>query len=332
MTESDADFFFGRGRETAEVIGALAATPDKFPVLLGNSGVGKSSLAQAGVLAALMRQDWINSAEASTAWPQFFHDSRRWCFLRLKPGTEPIRELVEPFIRLWQFDPTDPRLATRQAEWIDGLVEGGTRLRDLLNATEGRLEELGQPKPPVFFIYIDQGEELYVRALDRERRYFSEILAGGLGEPRLRTMMSMRADFFGELQKDQPLDDVSQKIEVKPLREAQLLEVVKRPAELLSARFENDHLASDISRRTAEESVKDAGALPLLSYLLEDMWQNMVERGDGKECSHAGVPARLGPNLGRCATVAAAKRAVEVGQVAESGAKCHRSDAPIGKT
>jgi len=61
-----------------------------------------------------------------------------------------------------------------------------------------------------------------------------------------------------------------------------LLEVVKRPAELLSARFENDYLARDISRRTADESVKDAGALPLLSYLLEDMWQNMVERGDGK--------------------------------------------------
>ena len=40
MTESDTDFFFGRGRETAAVIGALAATPDKLPVLLGNSGVG----------------------------------------------------------------------------------------------------------------------------------------------------------------------------------------------------------------------------------------------------------------------------------------------------
>jgi hypothetical protein len=53
MTESDADFFFGRARETAEVIDALAAAPGKLPILLGNSGVGKSSLAQAGVLAAL---------------------------------------------------------------------------------------------------------------------------------------------------------------------------------------------------------------------------------------------------------------------------------------
>jgi hypothetical protein len=54
--ESDAGFFFGRGRETVEVITALAAEANKLPILLGNSGVGKSSLAQAGVVAALMRQ------------------------------------------------------------------------------------------------------------------------------------------------------------------------------------------------------------------------------------------------------------------------------------
>src|SRR6516165_8997062 len=49
MTESNADFFFGRERETAAVIGRLAATPDKLPILLGNSGIAKSSLALAGV-------------------------------------------------------------------------------------------------------------------------------------------------------------------------------------------------------------------------------------------------------------------------------------------
>jgi Sulfatase-modifying factor enzyme 1 len=31
----------------------------------------------------------------------------------------------------------------------------------------------------------------------------------------------------------------------------------------------------------AADSAKDAGALPLLSYLLDDMWTKMVERGDG---------------------------------------------------
>jgi formylglycine-generating enzyme required for sulfatase activity len=68
---------------------------------------------------------------------------------------------------------------------------------------------------------------------------------------------------------------------VPPLREAQLRDVVSRPADLLSARFETDHLAVDIARRTAEESTKAAGALPLLSYLLDDMWSVMVACGDG---------------------------------------------------
>ena len=40
---------------------------DKLAILLGNSGVGKSSLAQAGVIAALMRQVWPEAAEITSA-------------------------------------------------------------------------------------------------------------------------------------------------------------------------------------------------------------------------------------------------------------------------
>jgi hypothetical protein len=135
MTESDADFFFGRARETAEVIGALAEAPEKLPVLIGNSGVGKSSLAQAGAIAALMRQAWPETAEAPRAWPPAFNASRRWCFLKLKPGAEPMRALVEPFLWTWQFDAVDPTRAELQSSWVGKLVEGKVTLRDLLDAT-----------------------------------------------------------------------------------------------------------------------------------------------------------------------------------------------------
>ena len=54
MSEEDSDYFFGRARETFEVLNGLAASV-RLPVLIGNSGVGKSSVAQAGVLA--LRQD-----------------------------------------------------------------------------------------------------------------------------------------------------------------------------------------------------------------------------------------------------------------------------------
>jgi formylglycine-generating enzyme required for sulfatase activity len=280
MEEKDSDYFFGRDDKTVEVIRALEATPDKLPILLGNSGVGKSSLAQAGVLAALMRQAWPETAIDAGAWPRAFSDSRTWCVLTLRPGAEPVRALVEPFIRTWQFDPTDPRRETRLTEWIESLKGRGT-LRGLLAATAERLQELSLTKPPAFLLYIDQGEELYVRATENERRRFSEIVAQALPDQRLRMVMSLRADFFGELQKDEPLYEVHRQINVPPLREAQLREVVSKPAALLGARFETERLAGDIAQRAAEDSSRDVGALPLLSYLLDDMWKSKDPKWDG---------------------------------------------------
>ncbi len=281
MEEKDSDYFFGRERKTVDVITALASAPDRFPMLLGNSGVGKSSLAQAGVLAALKRQAWPEGAGAPGAWPQAFQESRRWCFLTLKPGTEPLKALVESFLDTWQLGSTDPERVKQQNGWIELLRDGRAMLRDLLDATERRYKELDRVKPPAFLLYIDQGEELYVRAEERQRLRFSEVIAQGIADPRLYTLMSMRTDFLGELQRDEPLYLVHRHINVPPLREAELREVVSRPAELLSARFESAGLADNITRRTAEDSVKDVGALPLLSYTLDDMWTQMVRRGDG---------------------------------------------------
>jgi formylglycine-generating enzyme required for sulfatase activity/cellulose biosynthesis protein BcsQ len=281
MSESHADFFFGREREIAAVIGALASAPDKLALLIGNSGVGKSSLAQAGVLAALKRQGWSETARFGGPWPRALSDSRRWCFVKLKPGIEPIRALVEPFLGLWQVDVIDPLRQSRLYEWITSLLDGRCTLPDLLDATERVLKEQGQTEPPAFLIYVAQGEELYVRAEEFQRRRFCELVAEGLSDPRLRVMMTLRADFFGELQNDEPLYRVHQLINVASMREAELREVVSRPAELLGAHFESDGLADIIVRHVSEDSVKDSGALPLLSYLLDDMWQRMIERGDG---------------------------------------------------
>ena len=153
-------------------------------------------------------------------------------------------------------------------------------MRGLLDATERRYEQLGQPKPAAFFLYIDQGEELYVRG-EHQRRRFSELLAQAVADPRLVALMSMRSDFLGALQNDESLFAVHRKIDVPPLREAELSRVIKEPAGQLSARFESDELVNVITRRTLEDSAKDVGALPLLSYTLDDMWTEMVRRGDG---------------------------------------------------
>jgi len=282
MEEKDSDYFFGRERETVEVLNVIAAESARLPVLLGNSGVGKSSLAQAGVIAALRRQAWPEHAGAGT-WPTAFKHSRGWCFLTLKPGVEPIKALVEAFLESWQFDAGDPARIRRRNEWVELLLDANkkTNLADLLDETGRRHKELNQPAPPVFFLYVDQGEEIYVRAEERQRRRFSEILAQGLADPRLRALMSIRSDFLGALQGDEPLFDARRQIDVPPVREAELARVIREPARQLAARFESEDLVEVITRRTLEDSAKDVGALPLLSYTLDDMWSAMVKRGDG---------------------------------------------------
>ena len=263
MEEKDSDYFFGRTRETVETLNALQAQ-DRLPVLIGNSGVGKSSVAQAGVLAALKRQAWPGDAQPSKPWPAAFQNSRQWCFLSLKPGAEPIKALVESFFDVWQFGATDPGRVKQRDGWIEAL-KGKATLSDLIDATERRHVEQGQPKPPAFLLYVVQGEELYARSVEPERRRLSERLADALADPRLRVMMSMRSDFLGSLQADKPLFGARRLVEVPPLGEAELREIVNRPAQSLGARFESDRLVDIIARRAAEDSVRDVGALPLLS-------------------------------------------------------------------
>jgi hypothetical protein len=204
MTEANSDYFFGRTRETVEIINIIAAAADKLPVLLGNSGVGKSSLAQAGVLASLLRQGFPEHAANAGAWPQAFHDSRRWCFLTLRPGTEPLNALVTEFLRAWQLDPTRTQWVERLDEWVTGLLDGRRKLSELLNATGLHCDRIGQPSPRAFFLYVDQGEELYVRAGVDQRRRFSEILADGLADPRLRALMSLRSNSSATFEEQGP--------------------------------------------------------------------------------------------------------------------------------
>ena len=281
MDETNSAYFFGRSRETVEVLNALAAQPDRLPLLLGNSGVGKSSLAQAGVLTMLKREAWPEDAGAAHAWPDALRGSGGWCYLKLQPGESPIGRITETILNTWQLDRTGTEWSQQCAQWMDGLLGGKLVLDDLFEQTRRRYADLQRSAPPGFFLYVDQGEELYVRSDERQRRRFCELLAQAIGDGHLRGMMSLRADFFGELQKDESLYEIHRLINVPPLREAELRDVVSRPAALLSARFANDHVAADIARRTAEETSKDACALPLLSYLLDDMWTNMVRRGDG---------------------------------------------------
>jgi len=64
------------------------------------------------------------------------------------------------------------------------------------------------------------------------------LIAQGLGDPRLAAPMSMRSDILGHLQIDEPLFAVHRKIDVPPLREVELREVVSRPERRTGGRLD----------------------------------------------------------------------------------------------
>jgi len=275
MTEANADYFYGRTVEAAAVLNALASKPDRLPILIGASGVGKSSVAQAGVLAALKAMRWPGTDRAAAnAWPQGIANSRGFLNLMMRPGDAPLEALAGAFIGQWGLDVKDPEQAALPRRWAKGLSAGDNTLADLINATQEQLKKRQGAAPERVLLYLDQGEELYTRAVANEAHRMSEVLHEGLSDPRLLAFASLRADYFDRLQADEPLFKCHEHVNVPPLDRAQLKQVVAAPAGTLGVGFEDDKIVDRITDAAATEP----GALPLLSYLLTDMWTEMVRR------------------------------------------------------
>lgn len=277
LDEQDADFFFGRDGETCDIINHMIAKPGRMIALVGNSGVGKSSLVQAGVIGALKRQRWPGGEHA---WPDTLKDSRAWAYLTMKPGEDPVAALVSEFASLWFPDATDPQRIERREAWVKLLRDGKGRLADLIEATDKQFRDvLSLTPPPRLFVYIDQGEELYARTKPEDRKRFSQIIADGLTTcpHRLVVMTSQRADYYGELQANAALFPLAKRIDVPPLGADALALVLREPAGVLGVQFESDDLIGHVVKAAEDQP----GALPLLADLFTDLWERMQQRGDG---------------------------------------------------
>ena len=147
-------------------------------MLLGNSGVGKSSLAQAGVLAALKASGVARGDRRKSAWPGRFDKSRSWCFLKLTPGTEPLKALVESFLDTWSFGTIDPERVRHQAGGSSCCATEAT-LRDLPTQRSGAKPSWRSLSPRPSSSTSIRARALRARE-ERRRRRFSELIAQGL--------------------------------------------------------------------------------------------------------------------------------------------------------
>ncbi len=269
LEEQDCDFFFGRELETEQTIQAIGDHPDKIISLIGMSGVGKSSLAQAGVVAALKRQKLANGK----VWPDKVRDSREWLYLAFRPADQPVKALASTFVNLWYPNSMDPDKFAVVDKWTARLLGSGS-ISELFEATKQFLTDQGDKPPKRAFIYIDQAEELYSRSTSKDTLRLSELIAGAAKSKDFTFMLSQRADYYGNYQANKDLFDRAVIVDVAPLRPPQLLRVLREPASRLQVEF----YPKELPEQLVDAAKDQPGALALLADLMIDVWDKMQKR------------------------------------------------------
>jgi hypothetical protein len=200
----DAPIFFGRGRETDELVARLG---DPFTCVVGAPGVGKSSLVGAGLLPRLTN----DGVEGGANWP----------WIRFTPGDNPFLSLADALIRkLPIFKDRLPH------DLAAALAEQPAAVSSLIAAA--------------LLLFIDQFEELFTLTAARYRAPFVALLESAAATGRLRVVAALRADFYHRCLEYPALVALLRRGSyplAAPGADA-LLELITRPAALAGLEFE----------------------------------------------------------------------------------------------
>jgi formylglycine-generating enzyme required for sulfatase activity len=243
FTPDDAAIFFGRGQETTELLARVQR--ERFVAVVGASGSGKSSLVAAGVLPRLHE----------------IPGGQHWQWVRLTPGDPGD----DPFVAL----------AVKLAPALERHGLNGRTIADRLRASGdlAALAELcltGRSAAAELLLFIDQFEELFTLTGPAHHRRFITMLARAAQAPRLRTVLTLRADFYHRCV---AYSDLAALLRTGsfPLAAPDLpalLEMITGPAAVAGLTFQ-DGLVGRILRDTGS----DPGALALLAFALDELYR-----------------------------------------------------------
>jgi formylglycine-generating enzyme required for sulfatase activity len=229
--------FFGRGRDTRAVIDRLRG--ERFVLVVGESGVGKSSLCRAAVAPAI--------EEGA------LDDGRRWASVVITPGRRPAAALA----------------AALGAEAAQVLEQPQTVVRDLQRRLGG---ERG------LLVIVDQLEELVTLADPDEARAAAEVIAAIVAnDVDVRVLATARGDLLAQLTGAATLGPlIGRALEpLLPLDAAGVRASIEGPARAAGVSFADDAIVDEL---VAAAGRSQAG-LPLLQFALAELWERRDERG-----------------------------------------------------
>lgn len=276
--------FFGRTRarhELRELLTRQIAKGVAFVLVTGASGSGKSSLVKAGLVPDLAEAGMIGRVGLV----------RRAVMRPSDAGADPLAALAAAIMSSSAL----PELAQLQY----GAAELAALLHDApaqaaLPIRQGLSEAGKLIEPPLtdiaekrLIVVVDQLEEIFtIDGLnERDRQAFIVALDALAKSEVVWVVATMRSDFFNRLENPQGLalgrlavNDACYRL--LPPNEVEISQIIRQPAVEAGLRFEQ-HATYGISLDEAigQVAAKDSGALPLLSFLLDQLWRQRSTKG-----------------------------------------------------
>lgn len=237
-TEAHANLFFGRKRVAQALAQHILAAG--ITIVVGPSGCGKSSLVSAGAVPVLREAD----PELRITAPP------------LRPGAYPLHALAASIASISGGEPQQHPTAQTIQQDVSALL-AGSKVKRLL-------------------LLVDQLEELLTQSVaSTDLRDFTQLLADLVNEHegRVSVCCTLRVDYEGPFRTSALADGWTKgRFLVPSLTQDEYRRIIEEPAEFRVLRFESEHFVDEL----INEVIRVPGSLPLLSFVLSEMYRRCV--------------------------------------------------------
>lgn len=221
FTQNDKDNFYGRGADVEEIL--IRIKKYNFIGLFGESGTGKTSLVNAGLIPKLKKEGFV--------------------IVSVRCNDNPIIRVREEL------------LSTLKEQKVSTLLIGELAVTDTFSHAIIKLKTIVEKENLDLIIIIDQFEEIFTRAIEKEREYFSKGIIEALNKStqngNIYFLLSLREDYIGDLwdwaHKYNLEDAWIHQYRIKRLEELKACEAIVQPLYKLGIKTEKRFISQLIS-------------------------------------------------------------------------------------